>query len=414
MKKFKKIILLLLANVMVFGTLPNASTVTFASSANEPITEISVFKTVKVKTKGTLLPTETFLISMVPATEEELNPEVEGVKTPARDLNNQLVEVGPELNNDTLSFEFDATDNTLDGYVTKEEKFSLSFKTPFDHTGVYRYYVTEKGSQGLSGELVTKDNGYIKFDTTKYVVDLYVEQNSKGEYVVSNCVTTIPDQTTKPQTITFTNEINCSTLKIYKEVEGTEYQQGELYTFRILIPVGGDTIKLEDGQVIQAKICNKNGTVIDTENGRTDENGYVELTVQGDKITADMQKYGNTFQLKNGEWLELVGVPVTMIYKVEEVTDTDQFKKEGYTVTYDYKEYGANKTGTEGLSEDNKGSSVRGTVNTETNEVTFINTRNIEVPNSGVSVDIIPYALILLIVVCGGILFVIKRRRTNH
>jgi hypothetical protein len=187
-----------------------------------------------------------------------------------------------------------------------------------------------------------------------------------------------------------------------------------LYTFRILIPVGGTTIVLEDGQTFQARICDKNGTVIDTENNRTDENGNVTIKVAGDSITADMETYGNTFQLKNGEWLELLGVPVTMIYKVEEVTDTEQFKKEGYTVTYDYKEYGENETGSSGLKKDQEGSVVQGTINTESNEVTFRNTRNIEIPNSGISVDIIPYVLLMVVAVCGVILFVFKKRRSAH
>jgi hypothetical protein len=103
-----------------------------------------------------------------------------------------------------------------------------------------------------------------------------------------------------------------------------------------------------------------------------------------------------------------------MIYKVEEVTDTEQFKKEGYTVTYDYKEYGENETGSSGLKKDQEGSVVQGTINTESNEVTFRNTRNIEIPNSGISVDIIPYVLLMVVAVCGVILFVFKKRRSAH
>jgi hypothetical protein len=413
MKTLKRVLLLAMTPVIAMGMLP---TVTFASNAEDPVTEISVYKTVEVENKGTLLPSEKFIISMVPATADDLNPVVDGVATPVKDSNNQTIEAGPELVNNSVTFTFDATDNTLDGTVTKEEKFKLSFKTSFDHTGVYRYYISETGSIGMDGNIVSsdQDNGYIEFDKTKYAVDLYVEQNTSGQYVVSNVVTTIPNQTTKPQSISFTNKIDCSTLKIYKEVKGTEYKQGELYTFRILIPVGGTTIVLEDGQTFQARICDKNGTVIDTENNRTDENGNVTIKVAGDSITADMETYGNTFQLKNGEWLELLGVPVTMIYKVEEVTDTEQFKKEGYTVTYDYKEYGENETGSSGLKKDQEGSVVQGTINTESNEVTFRNTRNIEIPNSGISVDIIPYVLLMVVAVCGVILFVFKKRRSAH
>jgi hypothetical protein len=412
MKKLKRILLCTLTSAMTLSMLP--TTAAFAAGVDDPITEIPVYKTVTVETKGTLLPTEKFAISMVPATEEELNPVVDGTATPTTDANGQTIEAGPALKEDTVIFTFDATDNTASGSVQKNDKFKMEFKEAFDHTGVYRYYVTEKGVVDAEGNTTNTDNGYITFDKTKYVVDLYVDQNKDGDFVVANVVTTIPDKNTKPQTISFTNAIDCATLKIYKEVEGTEYQAGELYNFRILIPVGGTTIVLEDGQKIQARICDVNGTVIDTENGRTDEEGNIEFTVQGANLSANMATYGNAFQLKKGEWLELIGVPVTMVYKVEEVTDTDQFKKEGYTVTYDYKEYGSNKNDNTGYVKDQKGSVVSGTINTDTNEVTFRNTRNIEVPNSGISVDVIPYVLILLVVVCGGFLFFfnLKKRRT--
>jgi hypothetical protein len=401
MKKFKRILALALAAIMALGMY---STSVFATGAEDPCTEIEVTKTVTVDKNGTLLPEETFHITMLPATEE------------GTDANGQKVEVGPSLVNDTIEFTFDSTDSTSTGSVEKSDAFELTFVTPddatsaFDHTGVYRYYVTEQEAFDENGDEVS--NGYIDYDTTKYIVDLYIDQNSKGEYVVSNYVITIDGQSTKPPKIAFENEISCSNLMIYKQVKGTEYQQGEFYTFRILIPVGGTTIDLTEGQKLQAQIYDANGLVIDTENGRTDANGLVELTVAGDDIGADMAKYATEFKLKKGEYLEILGVPVTMVYKVQEVTDTDDFAKEGYTVTYNYKEYGTNETDTKGELKGQEGDTVIGTINTESNEVTFINTRNIEVPNSGVSIDFLPYALALIVAVCGGVLFIIMKKRS--
>jgi hypothetical protein len=129
-----------------------------------------------------------------------------------------------------------------------------------------------------------------------------------------------------------------------------------------------------------------------------------------------METYATEFKLKNGEYLEILGAPVTMVYKVAEVTDTEEFQKEGYTVSYLYEEYGANNTGTVtvGDAQEVEGNVVQGTINTKSNEVTFINTREIEVPNSGISVDLLPYALVLLVALCGGILLIVsKKRRTN-
>jgi hypothetical protein len=411
MKKFKQVLSLALASVMTLGMLTTSVSVS-AVGVDNPCTEIEVSKTVKVENKGTLLPTEEFHITMVPASATDLVKEVDGKEVAATDANGQKVEVGPKLKNDTLTFSFDAGDSTSSGAVEKKDAFKLLFTTDFDHTGVYRYYVTETEATDENGKEVK--NGYIDYDTTKYVVDLYIDQNSTGKYVVSNYCITIEGKDTKPPKISFENEVYCSNLKIFKEVKGTEYQQGEFYTFRILIPIGGTTIELKEGQKLQAQICNTNGVVIDVENGRTDAKGKVELTVAGDNINADMGKFANTFKLKNGEWLEIVGAPVTMVYKVEEVIDSEQFKKEGYTVTYNYKEYGANDTTTKSDVKDQSGNVVQGTINTVSNEVTFVNTRNIEIPNSGISMDFLPYLLVMLVALCGSILLMFMRKRSTH
>jgi hypothetical protein len=409
MKKLKQILTIALVALFALGMIPTtafAVAETTTVTASTAVKEIPVSKTVTVSKKGTLLPTETFTISMVPATEEDLNPVVEGVVVPATDAAGQTVEVGPALKDSTVTFNFGADDSTNTGSVKQEDVFTLDFDGSFDHTGVYRYYVTENEAFDEDGNKV--ENGYITYDTTKYIVDLYVAQNSDNSYYVKSYVVTAEDWETKPSGLDFTNAIACANLKIYKNVVGTEYQQGELYTFRILIPVGGTTIDLDEGFELQAKIYDANGPVNDS---RSDENGDVWLTVAGANLEADMAECATTFQLKNGEYLEILGAPVTMVYKVEEVTDTEQFQKEGYTVTYDYKEYGKNDTATKADTTDNAGSSLVGTINTDTNEVVFTNTRNIEVPNSGISMDLLPYMLVLVVAAGACVLFVMKKRK---
>jgi hypothetical protein len=207
-------------------------------------------------------------------------------------------------------------------------------------------------------------------------------------------------------------------LDIYKTISGTEYKQDDYYDFRILIPVGGTTITLEQGKTFKAQIYNANGVVNDD---RTDENGYMEITVNGNGIDADMATYATAFQLKKGEHLHIIDVPVTMIYKVEEVTDgTDangvDFATKGYTVYYQYEESGKKSTST--LSQNTEdltdgralGSTVQGTINNYTNKVTFVNERTIDVP-TGVSMDFVPYVLVTLVAACGAVLFIIKKKR---
>jgi hypothetical protein len=43
--------------------------------------------------------------------------------------------------------------------------------------------------------------------------------------------------------------------------------------------------------------------------------------------------------------------------------------------------------------------------------VAFTNKRTVDVPNSGISVDVIPYILVMIVAVCGGVLFISKKRR---
>jgi hypothetical protein len=414
MKKFKRLLSLVLASLLALTMLPTtlsafAEETTTAQTVTAQ-TSIRVYKTVKVPAGswGTLLPTETFEITMVPATNAQLNPEVEGKVVPATDLNGQTVEAGLPLETNTVKITFDAGDSTSSGSVEKYGDFALKFASNFNHTGIYRYYITETVNNDKTG--------YISYSTKEYYADLYVQQDSTGAYFVANYVVVDTATKEKPSKISFENEIDCADLVIAKQVSGVEYKQGEFYTFRILIPVGGTTIKLEQDQVFKAIILDEeDNPVVDTANGRTDAKGYVEIKVNGEGINADMSE-GTTFKLKAGEKLKIIGAPVSMIYKVEEVTDTDQFKKEGYTVTYDYIEVGTfnadkTKNGTNTTLTGQTGSSVTGTVNTTKSEVHFINTRNISTP-TGVLLDVLPYVLVVLIAACGVALFVYKKRRT--
>jgi lipopolysaccharide export system protein LptA len=398
MKKFKRLLSIVLSILLVMTMLP---TTLSAFAAGSEVEKITVYKTVKVPSTswGTSLPTETFEITMVPATSDQLN----GATTSG----GIEVEAGPALSDYTLEFTFGAGDSTSSGQVEKSGDFDLDFVSNFTHTGVYRYYITETVNSNKTG--------YIDYATTVYYVDLYVQQDSSDSYYVANYVVYNAEKNTKPQKISFENEIYCADLIIAKQVDGVEYQQGEFYTFRILIPEGGTTITLDDTQEFNAQILDANSNVvIDTANGRTDAAGNVKIKVGGTDLESDMATYATEFKLKAGEKLKIIGAPVSMVYKVEEVTDTDQFKKEGYTVTYDYVEQGTFASGTDTNTtevSDQEGSSVTGTINTSKNEVHFINSRIIETP-TGVVLQVLPYALVVLVAACGIVLFVYKKRRS--
>jgi hypothetical protein len=160
----------------------------------------------------------------------------------------------------------------------------------------------------------------------------------------------------------------------------------------------------------------------------------VELEVGGKDIKADVMSNGTHVQLKDGEYLEIFA-PVSMIYKVCEA----DYSGEGYVTTAAYTEQGTfaqsktlantGKTYVASGADDSKGTSadylvnesgtyadedgvvcVRGTTNNMTNVVAFTNERNVTV-STGINVDVIPYILVMIVAVCGGVLFISKKRR---
>jgi hypothetical protein len=413
-------------------------------SVDNPIESLPVSKTVST-TAGVSLPSEDYYIEMVPATTTE-------VTATTKDSKGNQVYVGPALTDPIVTYSFNAGDNTVtgDGIVKKsDQSFTLTFNENdanyFTHAGCYRYFIYEVKKNVADNEaktvtytkVVNKDKDYIVYDTTVYTADLYVNQAEDGSFVVTNTVVKKGDEAEKPTEINFTNTVNCANIKIYKTVEGTAYKKDELFTFHILIPAGGDTITLSKNDKIQAMIYDKNGLVNDT---RSNEDGIVYLTVNGDTIQDSVLDFGTSFQLKSGEYLEIYA-PVSMIYKVYE----EDYSGEGYVTTATYTEkgdfagsttkgnngktftaaaadvtdsdtqiadYKVNEKGT--FENEDKVVCVRGTTNDTTNTVHFYNTRNVTV-DTGVSVDLIPYVLVTMIAVCGAILLISeKKRKTNR
>jgi hypothetical protein len=433
MKKLKRVFAVTLAAMMTVGMLATSAyadgetTTDTDGIKDRHVHSVTVSKTVEVSRNGTLLPDEKFKITMVPATSDQL---VDADGNAVTNSEGVKIQAGHELENDTIEFEFNASDSTATGSVTKSDTFNFEFEDPYTSTGVYRYYVTEtcpltdEDGNPLTDEDGNRvySNGYITYDQTQYIVDLYILQDSATDQFMVSTYVLQDSKAAKPQNISFTNKITCSDLKIFKKVVGTEYSKGELYTFRLLIPVGGTTITLKEGQTFTAYLKDANGIVVDTENNRTDADGKIAIKVGGDDLEADMTE-GTTFQMKAGEYLDIVGAPATMVYKVEEVVEDATVNasklslvEEGYTTTYDYKEYGKNKSETR--PEDNEiigksGNSVTGTINTESNEVTFTNTRQVSV-GTGINLTMLPYALITLCAICGGILFISRKRRVDR
>jgi LPXTG-motif cell wall-anchored protein len=420
----KRALALALAVVMVLGvSVISASAVvdtnspTTVATGTQTLTTIQIKKIVKTTAKGVALPTESFYIQMAPATD------IDG-KTIGN--SNVKIQPGPALNSPVVTFNFDASDDTSSGEVSKEGSFDLT-SLSFTSSGVYRYYITEvvkneSGTYEAPPQQTADQLHYITYDDTKYVVDFYVDQDTKTKTCsITNMTVNYADAATqtKPTKITFTNTIACANIEISKAAFGDAAFKDDVFDFYILIPVGGDTIELKDGETLEAWLYHGEELVKDDRTGGT---GKYTLTVKGAGIDADVIENGTHFQLKSGEHLEIVA-PVSMIYKVEEVTKT----ADGYSTTAEYQESGKFLKSTTLSIE--KGSNigaatyknddgveynitwVRGTTNFEENQVVFMNARD-QLPDTGINLDFVPYVVILAAaIVLGGLFIFMKKRK---
>lgn len=422
MKKIKKVVSLALASIMTLSMCA-VSALSAGAVDETDYSTLPVTKNLVVNNEKTVVPDATFRFEMDPVAAADLK---DSSGNALKDANGNTLKEGPALNENTIDISFNA-DSTAKGVVDEwimsgTNSFDLKkFKDnkDFESTGVYRYVVTETGSVITNNDGTKKVDkiSYIDYDASTYYVDLYVVQDESSNYYIDKYVLTKKNDPAKPNNVEFKNTYNCADLNIYKTVKGTEYQQGEYYNFSILIPVGGTTIDLKENSYFLAKIIGANGSAVTNDTDRNiGDDGYIKIYVRGDKITADMDQFGNSFKLKNGEHLQILDVPTTMIYKVKE--DAATAKAEEYKVYYKYTETGSISTATrdntitEFTTSDDfmTDCSVQGTINSTANSVAFQNERIIN-PPTGISFDVLPYALIVLVAACGGVLLIIKKKR---
>jgi uncharacterized cupredoxin-like copper-binding protein len=424
MKKIKRAFALALASAMILGMFSmtaSAATANITGSADNPISAIPVHKYVTA-TAGVALPDVKFYLQMAPATDLDGTETVTGaVDETTGEASSYKVEAGIPLANPVLEFEFNETNKTVTGSAEVDKSFDItSFADgeTFDHSSIYRYYITEvtpSSEEGKYEAVQTDDSGksYITYDGTKYIVDLFVTTKDGG-YVVSGVSVQEDGKTEKPNEIAFTNSINCANITIAKVVKGALYENNEKFKFHIIIPKAGDTITLSANDTIQAQVYN-------TSNGSKVGEPF-NLNVAGETIDDDIIGNGTEFELEAGQYLEITA-PVSMIYQVIE----EDYSDEGYTTEVTYKvDNGsgatlANEDGKDGKSTmdvtvDGKEMTcvaVRGTTNKVTNSVVFTNNRDVPEVGTGINLDFIPYVVVLaLVVAAGSVLLVYKKKKT--
>jgi hypothetical protein len=388
-----------------------------------------------------VIPTATFTFHMVPKTQET------GAKK-----NNADYYTGPALTNPTVEITVSNTDkskvttvvneettNTDKTYVAGYSKTDVkgivlnsSFTLPqgttaFPHAGIYSYSVYETQTTGKDAE--GKADGSmdqsktVSMDTTNYTVDLYV--NNKGEVYYAQSQIFAPNGTEK-QPIVFENTLKTANLIINKQVSGTQAVDDDTeYSFWIKIPKGGDSIVLPGDLEISTtkKSPNKaddTSTVI-TVNGdpETDLTNLDALSAKWDEDTSDGWC---KFTLKANESLEIKGLPAGMIYYLYE----EDYSDDGYTTyrqvlsttnasstlsTPDADSFLKDSEGNKDLKA-NLSTGGKGTLSQYQNGVYFLNMINLP-SNTGITVDILPYAAVVLAAAAAlAVLLIAKKRRS--
>lgn len=299
---------------------------------------------------------------------------------------------------ETLTFTVTADSNNPGGAdcpmitVGSDDKFSVTELTDdmtaaipvnlptYTTAGVYKYTIKENAGStqgvtyGTNEITIAVLVGYE--GTTLKVLDCGVEQNEDGnkedaivnEYKLGGGD---PDDPDGPGT---------NSLSVKKVVEGSLGDPDKLFTIKV-------TFSTESGKKVYSDITVSGGT----DSGNTQ-------TITGDGWTGDKEI---TIKLKHDETVTFDKIPDGISYTVEEdpshiaAGDTQTIAElngeEGYLVTY------ADETGT--ITEGSKPAAV------------VTNTKDTTV-NTGISLDSLPYLLILAAVAVGA--FVIFRRRRTE
>lgn len=369
----KKVLSLVLALVLLLSV--SATAFADEKPAPQTVTSVDIYKHYR---KTVPAPAETFTFTVAAES-------VTGNDLTKNDMLSLANTASGSNGNYTIAFDADtATSITTDGH------FTINFENKFNRVGTYTYKITETASNTAG---VTYDNTPVYLvitvlaDTNGTPNQYYVALH-KGTADGSKASGTPGSTGYVPAfTNTFTattptppsggepggeqpggDDNNVTALSLKKTVSGTYGDTKQYFDFSVefTVPTG----KTFDGTI------SVNGTTSYTgANGEKNPTAITKDTTTG--------KYTATFKLKADETLTFGSVPVGMGYKFDE---TNAY---GHTAT---------KTACEG------------TVTANQNiQAVIDNHRDTEIP-TGISLDSLPYVIILATVAAAALLIVLKKK----
>jgi hypothetical protein len=456
MKHAKKILCALLAMAMIFAM---SAVPAFAdgetpepTASPAPVDNTKLTITEKIESPAAaLLPDMEFTANLAPATVAD------GTST-----NGLPVKAGLTLG-DAASAKMNisaSTALTTEGegdaaknYAEASTTFDLSGLN-FTTAGVYRYEltVTTSGEKADTyGNYIKESDGTAIVGTHKYQVDVYVTKDATADAdgnatfsistIVMNVMTSTTTGTGEEAKTTWSatsdkfdgniiHILKVDTLKIVNHVYG-EYSDSsdtDEFHFYINIPAGGDALNLEYGTKIPYIYKDQNGYE-HTTNGKTNDEGEtLYITVQGrpneevgegEENDGDWYLEGtyNEFVLLPEESITLYNLPQGMIYNVVE-SDPDQ--DDDNTYSYKYVTLETSETDSQGTTTTKSRTvkaptfSLNDAIVDGGNQVDFWNTRTPENTPTGITMDVLPYAMIAALAVAGGVLLISKKRKFDR
>lgn len=263
--------------------------------------------------------------------------------------------------------------------------------TKYTTVGRYNYTVTE--NHGHTQGVVYAD-GNFNIQVLAYY-DGTVDATTGKQVIKTDIALTTPNGQNKLDT--FENTYNLGKLTVTKNVDGNLGSQDTYFEMTVTFTAGTYT---ENGQTTFKPVLTPIAVVGELSDGnRTDKTAIAPSVWKNGSVT-------NTFYLKHGETISFENIPDGISYSV--VEDSDHLAADangsnpatGYTVKYDGD---ARKTAATGK--------IVGGENANASAATVLNTKETEI-QTGITLDSLPFVLILAVCAGAVVLFVIKRRNS--
>lgn len=250
---------------------------------------------------------------------------------------------------------------------------------------VNEYQFTKPGEYTFELSEDPTNNPNISDSTSKYTVRVDVVWDDINAGTVKINGIALLDNGQKTDKATFTNSSNAASgaFTVSKTVSGTAANLDDYFQY---------TLQLTNPSQVSGSYEVKQGNTV--------------------RATLDAENsYTATFYLKSGESVSVTGLPKGTAYTVTEGTKVVSVDKNGNkSVADDAADNGYDEKYTVNSGDQQTGTEATGNVQDNTTSVAFENEKGF-IPQTGITMNTLPFAVVATVAVAGGAALVISRRR---